>query len=74
MPFTSNFMAQRKYKSLSTYLSVLLASSCFSWFGLGPLAYIKGKMNATAYYDISDNRVFTTLWLQLGATAFSVST
>lgn len=40
----------------------VLVWGCFSWYGLGPLHVVSGKLNADAYMNILDNQVIPTLW------------
>ncbi|KAK3562750.1 hypothetical protein QTP86_006967 [Hemibagrus guttatus] len=40
------------------------------WVGLGPLALVKGTLNASAYQDILDNFMLPTLWEQFGDDPF----
>lgn len=37
-----------------TYIYVLSVWGCFSWFGPGPLAPVKGSLNSTVHSNILD--------------------
>ena len=39
---------------------------CFSGGVLGPLVPVKGTLNSSAYQEMLDNSMLTTLWEQFG--------
>ena len=40
----------------------IMVWGCFSWYGLGPIIPIHGKLNADSYSTILENNVLPTLW------------
>ena len=37
---------------------------CFSWYGLGPLISVQGKLKAVGYETVLDNSALPTVWQQ----------
>ena len=48
----------------------VIAWSCFSWFGLGPLVPVKGNLNDSVDEYILDDSVLPILWQQFGEGPF----